>query len=54
MRSSSGSSGDRAGAAGTGFTDPSFVDAHGDVPIAKVAYVEIAERSDRPFGFTTR
>ena len=38
MRSSSGSSGDRAGAAGTGFTDPSFVDADGDVPIAKVAY----------------
>ncbi|GGQ67411.1 DUF3107 domain-containing protein [Couchioplanes azureus] len=24
------------------------------VPIAKVAYVEIAESSTRPFGFTTR
>ncbi len=24
------------------------------VPVAKLAYVEIAERSDRPFGFTTR
>ncbi len=24
------------------------------VPIAKVAYVEIAESSNRPFGFTTR
>ena len=24
------------------------------VPIAKVAYVEIAESSHRPFGFTTR
>ena len=24
------------------------------VPIAKVAYVEIAEKSERPFGFTTR
>jgi hypothetical protein len=24
------------------------------VPIAKVAYVEIAETSNRPFGFTTR
>ncbi|MEV6299195.1 DUF3107 domain-containing protein [Actinoplanes sp. NPDC051861] len=24
------------------------------VPIAKVAYVEIAEASHRPFGFTTR
>jgi Protein of unknown function (DUF3107) len=24
------------------------------VPVAKVAYVEIAESSNRPFGFTTR
>jgi hypothetical protein len=24
------------------------------IPIAKVAYVEIAESSNRPFGFTTR
>ena len=24
------------------------------VPVAKLAYVEIAERSERPFGFTTR
>jgi Protein of unknown function (DUF3107) len=24
------------------------------IPIAKVAYVEIAESSSRPFGFTTR
>jgi hypothetical protein len=24
------------------------------VPVAKIAYVEIAESSNRPFGFTTR
>src|SRR5512133_847992 len=38
MRTSGRSSGDRAGAAGTCFTDPSFIDAHGDVPLANVAY----------------